>query len=46
MNKFSVCCLEAQFHVFDARTQHPAKVWKALPIGFLQSGVMVLIPPP
>eukprot|EP00955_Chlamydomonas_euryale_P036402 350426-Chlamydomonas_euryale.AAC.5 len=26
MNKFSVGCLEAQFHVFDARTQHPKKV--------------------
>lgn len=26
MNKFAVCCLEAQFHVFDARTQHPKKV--------------------
>lgn len=26
MNKFVVCCLEAQFHVFDARTQHPKKV--------------------
>ncbi|PNW72329.1 hypothetical protein CHLRE_16g672600v5 [Chlamydomonas reinhardtii] len=25
MNKFAVCCLEAQFHVFDARTQHPKK---------------------
>lgn len=25
MNKFAVCCLESQFHVFDARTQHPAK---------------------
>ncbi len=26
MNKFVVSCLEAQFHVYDARTQHPAKV--------------------
>lgn len=26
MNKFAVTCLEAQFHVFDARTQHPKKV--------------------
>jgi hypothetical protein len=26
MNKFVVCCLEAQFHVFDARTQHPREV--------------------
>lgn len=26
MNKFGVGCLEAQFHVFDARTQHPKKV--------------------
>ena len=26
MNKFVVCCLEAQFHVFDARTQHPQEV--------------------
>jgi hypothetical protein len=26
MNKFVVTCLEAQFHVFDARTQHPGKV--------------------
>ncbi len=26
MNKFVVCCLEAQFHVFDARTQHPEQV--------------------
>ncbi|MEW5301400.1 MAG: hypothetical protein WDW36_004261 [Sanguina aurantia] len=25
MNKFAVTCLEAQFHVFDARTQHPKK---------------------
>ncbi|KAL6763097.1 WD40-repeat-containing domain protein [Haematococcus lacustris] len=25
MNKFVVCCLEAQFHTFDARTQHPQK---------------------
>ena len=25
MNKFVVTCLESQFHVFDARTQHPAK---------------------
>lgn len=25
MNKFVVTCLEAQFHVFDARTQHPQK---------------------
>lgn len=23
MNKFVVTCLESQFHVFDARTQHP-----------------------
>lgn len=22
MNKFAVGCLEAQFHMFDARTQH------------------------
>jgi hypothetical protein len=26
MNKFVVTCLESQFHVFDARTQHPQKV--------------------
>jgi hypothetical protein len=26
MNKFVVTCLESQFHVFDARTQHPDKV--------------------
>ena len=26
MNKFGVGCLEAQFHVFEARTQHPKKV--------------------
>lgn len=26
MNKFVVCCLEAQFHVFDARTEHPKEV--------------------
>ena len=26
MNKFGVGCLEAQFHVFEARTQHPTKV--------------------
>ena len=25
MNKFLVACLEAQFHAFDARTQHPKK---------------------
>ena len=25
MNKFLVTCLEAQFHVFDARTRHPQK---------------------
>eukprot|EP00877_Chromochloris_zofingiensis_P007606 jgi/Chrzof1/3099/Cz12g11200.t1 len=25
MNKFVVTCLESQFHVFDARTQHPKK---------------------
>ncbi|WIA34433.1 hypothetical protein OEZ86_012767 [Tetradesmus obliquus] len=25
MNKFVVTCLESQFHVFDARTQHPQK---------------------
>eukprot|EP00879_Flechtneria_rotunda_P029635 GHRR01032065.1.p1 GENE.GHRR01032065.1~~GHRR01032065.1.p1 ORF type:complete len:344 (+),score=65.23 GHRR01032065.1:305-1336(+) len=25
MNKFVVTCLESQFHVFDARTQHPRK---------------------
>ncbi|CAG9460938.1 unnamed protein product [Pedinophyceae sp. YPF-701] len=25
MNKFMVSCLEAQLHVFDARTHHPAK---------------------
>eukprot|EP00878_Enallax_costatus_P023903 GHUV01025464.1.p1 GENE.GHUV01025464.1~~GHUV01025464.1.p1 ORF type:complete len:249 (+),score=60.16 GHUV01025464.1:856-1602(+) len=25
MNKFAVTCLESQFHVFDARTQHPQK---------------------
>lgn len=25
MNKFAVGCLEAQFHIFDARTQHPKK---------------------
>lgn len=29
MNKFMVTCLESQFHVFDARTQHPTKVWAA-----------------
>ena len=29
MNKFGVGCLEAQFHVFDARTQHPKKVRRA-----------------
>jgi hypothetical protein len=29
MNKFVVTCLEAQFHVFDARTQHPTKVGPA-----------------
>jgi hypothetical protein len=26
MNKFVVTCLEAEFHVFDARTQHPKEV--------------------
>jgi hypothetical protein len=26
MNKFVVTCLESQFHVYDARTQHPEKV--------------------
>lgn len=26
MNKIMVGCLEARFHVFDARTQHPSKV--------------------
>ncbi|KAG1665441.1 hypothetical protein FOA52_005783 [Chlamydomonas sp. UWO 241] len=30
MNKFSVGCLEAQFHVFDARTQHPKKGFSSL----------------
>eukprot|EP00218_Dolichomastix_sp_CCMP3274_P006969 CAMPEP_0170134126 /NCGR_PEP_ID=MMETSP0033_2-20121228/1716_1 /TAXON_ID=195969 /ORGANISM="Dolichomastix tenuilepis, Strain CCMP3274" /LENGTH=334 /DNA_ID=CAMNT_0010369667 /DNA_START=84 /DNA_END=1085 /DNA_ORIENTATION=+ len=25
MNKFCVTCLESQFHVYDARTQHPKK---------------------
>lgn len=25
MNKFVASCLEAQFHAFDARTQHPTK---------------------
>eukprot|EP00210_Caulerpa_lentillifera_P009234 g8802.t1 len=25
MNKFIVTCLESQFHIFDARTQHPEK---------------------
>jgi hypothetical protein len=29
MNKFVVTCLESQFHVFDARTQHPQKVCSA-----------------
>lgn len=31
MNKFLVSCLEARFHVFDARTQHPVKVSEAKP---------------
>eukprot|EP00983_Pelagomonas_calceolata_P064064 1147965-Pelagomonas_calceolata.AAC.6 len=30
MNKFVVCCLEAQFHVFDARTQHPKEGFTSL----------------
>ena len=31
MNKFLVSCLEARFHVFDARTQHPVKVSEPKP---------------
>lgn len=30
MNKFVVTCLEAQFHVFDARTQHKEKGFSSL----------------
>uniref|UniRef100_A0A7S2QTR2 WD repeat-containing protein 92 n=1 Tax=Chlamydomonas chlamydogama TaxID=225041 RepID=A0A7S2QTR2_9CHLO len=30
MNKFVVCCLEAQLHVFDARTHHPKKGFASL----------------
>ena len=30
MNKFVVTCLEAKFHVFDARTQHKDKGFSSL----------------
>jgi len=30
MNKFTVTCLESQFHVFDARTQHKKKGFASL----------------
>lgn len=30
MNKFVVSCLESQFHVFDARTQHPHEGFASL----------------
>jgi hypothetical protein len=29
MNKFVATCLEAQLHVYDARTQHPKQVWRS-----------------
>lgn len=46
MNKFVVSCLEAQFHVFDARTQHPQKVRLALPGAAWLAGLCAAPPPP
>jgi hypothetical protein len=44
MNKFVATCLEAQFNVFEARTQHPKQVGAAGGAVLQDGGVLVLMP--